>query len=129
MIFNESGIILNENIFNGSNSYQIWNILSEEVPANFDKIIIFGNIVDNKSTIECYYKYENKKVYLYKINVINKISILLRERRNEDAKFNGDGSAWQYCMISINKNRIFRSKYDYNDDNISFDEFKNKCME
>lgn len=126
MIFNENGEIVKD-IFDTDKSInrQISEILLSKSPPNFDNIVLFADVSKNQVAIECFYKYKNKKIPLYEIDIIAKISTLLKELQNIHSKFNRDNSKWQYCMISIDKNGVFMSHFDYNDNNISFDQFKN----
>ena len=130
MIFNENGEILNKNIFNTEwkqVARQIDVILLDKITSsNFDEIIIFADVSKKHVDIEGYYKYKNKKLPLSDMNVITKLSALLKEEQDNIARMNGDNIRWQYCVVHLHKSKALTIHYDYNDDNISFDEFKRK---
>lgn len=126
MIFNENGEILKE--YNTANSIttKIGEILLDMTPSKFDIIVLLADVSKNHVTIEGYYKFKNKKIPLYKINTLTEISSLLKDLNSVYLKLNGNRETWQYCKISINKDGKINLDFDYNDDNISFDDYKRK---
>ena len=130
MIFNENGEILNENIFSIEQKQVTRQInvllLDKMASSNFDEIIIFADLSKKHVDIEGYCKYKNKKLPLFDMNVITKLSALLKEEQDNIARVNRNNSRWQYCVVHLHKSKELTIHYDYNDDNISFDEFKRK---